>query len=79
MEDDISGKDRRLILENVMVHNIVSKPKVIEYLTFFIASQKNKRNMKLAVRKWTADLEWVRQYRINSQRRFLISDIKVKR
>lgn len=78
-ENNLSEKDRWLILENLMDHNIVSKPKIIEYLTFFISSKKNKKNMKFAVQKWTADLEWVRQYRINSQRRFLISNIKIVR
>ena len=76
MEEHLSTKDRRLILANIMDHNIVSKPKVIEYLTLFIASKKNMKNMKPAVQKWTADLEWVRQYKINNQRKFLISDLK---
>jgi hypothetical protein len=73
--EGLSAKERHLILENLMVHNIVSKPEIIEYLTFFINSKKNRWNMKLAVEKWTDDLEWVRQYRIDSQRRFLILDI----
>ena len=75
-DDGLSTKERHLILENLMVHNIVSKPKIIDYLTFFINSKKNMWNMKSAVKKWTDDLEWVRQYRIDSQRRFLISGIK---
>ena len=77
--DNLSPRQRRLILENMMDHNILGKPEIINYLEFFIRSNKNQSKKQSAVQKWTDDLNWVRNFNINRQRKFLISQIKKAR
>lgn len=70
---DLTENQRRLILENMLVRNIVDKDQVIRYLSFFINNGKNRRGMELACRRWKDDLEWVRYYNIDRQRSFIIN------
>ena len=60
----------------LMDYNIISKPRIIDYLQNFINNSKNRPNMKLACQKWKDDLNWVRNYEIDKQRHFIVSSIK---
>lgn len=73
--EGLTAKERHLILANVMDRRILDKARVIEYLQFFIRSNRNRRNMGNACAKWSADLEWVRAYRIDRQRHFTVSEV----
>lgn len=74
--DALTPNQRRLILSNLMDRGIISKYRIIEYLQFFINNSKYRTNMKVANRKWSDDLEWVRQYNIDKQRQYIISAIR---
>lgn len=75
--DGLSTWERRRILGNLMDREIVSKYRIIEYLQFFINNSKYRKNLKLANQKWTDDLEWVRAYNINKQRKYIITTLKM--
>lgn len=74
--DGLTQEERRMILCNLMDRNIISKYRIIEYLQFFINNSRHRANMHSANQKWSDDLQWVRSYRIDNQRHFLIKDIK---
>ena len=74
--DGYTADERQLILANILDRGIVSKPRLINYLEFFIRVNRNAANKRTAVKKWSDDLNWVRNYRINAQRKFRVSSIK---
>ena len=55
--------------------SLSNKPEIIEYLNVFIKRNGKRQNMEEAVRRWNEDLRWVREYRLNRQRHFEISNI----
>jgi hypothetical protein len=73
--DNLTTNHRRLILANLMDRRIMPKHQIIEYINFFINNAKGKSNMSIPIQKWQSDLEWVRNYKIDYQRSFLIEDI----
>ena len=74
--DNLTAKQRRLILSNLMDKEILTKSRLMRYLQFFISSSRYRDNMKIAHQKWQEDLIWVRNYRINKQRHVLIGSIQ---
>lgn len=74
--DNLTAKQRRLILSNLMDKEIFTKSRLMRYLRFFINSSRYRDNMKIAHQKWQEDLIWVRNYRINEQRHVLIGSIQ---
>ncbi|MCR5021588.1 hypothetical protein [Ruminococcus sp.] len=74
--DNLSSDHRRRILANLMDRNIMPKHQIIEYFNFFINNAKGKSNMSNPLQKWQSDLEWVRNYKIDYQRSFLIEGIE---
>lgn len=78
-ESGLSPEERRLILANMLDRGIADKSLIIDYLQFFISNAHNRPNMQLACRKWSEDLDWVRGYRIDRQRHFVVAGIKRQR
>lgn len=74
--EGLTEGQRHLILANIMDRGICPKHRVIEYLQFFIRSRRNLPSMRSARAKWQADLDWVRDYRINTQRRFTVAEVR---
>ena len=74
--ENLKPFERRIILGNIMDRKILRKDEILGYLDFFINNSRNRSNMQLAVKKWTDDQNWVRNYNINYQRTFFIGDIK---
>lgn len=77
--DNLSPAVRQSILQYLIDSNVSSKPEIIDYLNFFIRRNGKKQNMGEAVRRWNEDLKWVREYQINRQRHFEISNIQKNR
>ena len=75
-EEALTPSERHTILAAIIEFGILSKPVVINYLNSFISRNRNNPRMWLAVDKWEDDLEWVRQYNMNKQRRFVIDGVK---
>lgn len=75
-QDDLPEFYRHRILGSVMDHGIMKKPEIQNHLSFLIEMRKNNPSMQLAIEKWSDDLDWVREYNINRQRRYLIRDVK---
>ena len=74
--DNLTADQRHLILSNLMDKNIMSKPRIMRYLKFFINVSKNRDNMETANKKWQEDLIWVRNYNIDTQKHFFINSIE---
>ena len=75
-ESTLTNTDRHLILANVMDRDICSKPKVMSHLQWLIRTHEKNSSMWLACEKWREDLDWVRAYNINRQRRFAIGSVQ---
>ena len=71
---NLSESYRRKILGNIMDRRILDKSRVIEYLKFFINNSKFRSNMKIAVQKWTEDLTWVVNYKIDIYKKYIINN-----
>lgn len=70
--EDLSDYERHLILSNLMNRKIIEKTHILEYLHFFINTSVGRRNMSLAREKWEDDMDWVRDYEIDTQKKYLI-------
>lgn len=77
--DCLSASDRQCILASMMDRGICDKPRIMDYLQFFIRSRGGNPSMQLACAKWEEDLDFVRNYRIDRQRRFIISSVRQHR
>lgn len=74
--DNLSPAVRQGILQYLIDSKVSNKPEIIDYLNFFIRRNGKKQNMSEAVRRWNEDLMWVREYQINRQRYFEITNIQ---
>ena len=77
--DNLSTDQRHYILSNMMDRKIIAKYQILEYLQFFINNSKRRHSMRIANLRWREDLEWVREYRINEQRHFIVDEVKTHR
>lgn len=77
--EDLSDDERRRTLEYLISHNIVEKAVIISHLDLLIRTNGKKHNMTLAVSRWTSDVEWVRNYQIDTQRHCTINQVKKNR
>ena len=75
-QGELEERERRCILANIMDRKIASKGRVMEYLHFFINNHYSQPTWAHAVSKWRDDLDWVRNYHIDTQRRFLIAGVR---
>lgn len=77
--DNLSIEERHAILQYLIDSKVSSKPEIISYLDFFIRRNGKKQNMEEAVRRWTEDINWVRDYQINRQHHYEITNIQKNR
>ncbi len=70
--DNLSSQQRHKILACLMDRDIIKKYRIMEYLQYFINLNKAKENRFEAICKWTEDLNWVREYKIDNQRKYII-------
>ena len=71
-------KERRLILKNIIKRGVATKAQVIDYLHFFINNASSRKSMAMSVSKWKSDLDWVRNYDIENQRKFKVKRVANK-
>ena len=74
--ENLTTNERHEILQYLIDSKILSKPEIISYLNFFIRRNGKRENMQEAVCRWNQDIEWVRDYQINRQRYYAISNIQ---
>ena len=74
--EGLTSEDRHIVLANMMDRGICKKPKIMSHIQWLIRSREGSPNMWLAIDKWQEDLDWVRAYNINRQRRFSIGSIQ---
>lgn len=72
----LTSRERQLILANIIDRRILSKPRIIEYLQFFISWREGNPSMRNACDKWRKDLDFVRAYKMDTQRRFTIETVR---
>lgn len=73
---NLTPAQRRYILAFLMDHDILSKSEIINYLQSFIFRGEGNIKMIWAIQKWEDDLDWVRNYNIDTQPQFNISSIQ---
>ena len=76
LQGEMKEQERRCILANIMDRKSAQNSYVMEHLQFFINSHHNQAAMVHAVSKWRDDLDWVRNYHIDTQRRFIIAGVR---
>ena len=74
--DDLSTRQRRIILERAMEKGILSRDQILSYLDFFVRTHKNAYD---AISKWKADREYIASYNLFSNpkvaiHRFIVID-----
>ena len=74
--EGLSSDERQLILANIIDRGICSKPSVMSHIQWLINTREGNPTMWLACEKWEEDLDFVRNYNINRQRRFSISGVQ---
>lgn len=75
-QQDLSNMEHRKILKMIMDYKILSKGEIMEYLHFFIRQRANLSNMEEAIKRWDDDLNWLRDYGINSQNKYNLCGVK---
>lgn len=74
--ENLTERERHAILEGIIDNNIISKYRVMEYLQFFINRSKNSYSLDVAVDRWKDDLDWVREYKLATQKKTVIKNIR---
>ena len=78
-KDNLSDSQRQNILALLIDHEILTKAQIDKYLRFFIHSKKNNPIYENAVNKWRSDLEFVDNYKFNSNQRIYVNSLTVKK
>ena len=73
-ENNLSDKERELILSNVISRQIMTKPAVIRLLEWFIHMNGQKPSNSLAKAKWEHDLAFVSNYDSKNQKNQQINE-----
>lgn len=60
VNENLSEKQRHIILEFIIHNNILSRTEVIEHISWLIRSNIDRARYKDAVRKWTNDLKYLK-------------------
>lgn len=68
-EADLSPEERREVLVTALDNEILTKAQVVSFLEGLIYRGKRRYNMRNAVLKWSSDLEYIRDYQLNTQRK----------
>lgn len=68
-KDNLSAITRQQILREVIELGLMSKSEVIKYLDHYINLNRGQSSKRLAVEKWSKDLDFVNSYRLSSQRK----------
>lgn len=68
-KDNLSAVTRQEILREVIELGLMSKSEVIKYLDHYINLNRRQSSKRLAVEKWSEDLDFVNSYRLSSQRK----------
>ena len=66
---------RQTILANLIDDHTLTASEIISYLQMFMAQKKGLPSYQMAVDKWDADLQFVRQYKEDNKRRVFINSI----
>lgn len=68
-KENLSAIARQKILREVIELGLMSKSEVIKYLDHYINLDRRQSSKRLAVEKWSKDLDFVNSYRLSSQRK----------
>lgn len=74
--DDLSDQRRRNILVFLIDRKIIEKSEIISHLDFLIKTNRHRRDRAIAIERWTSDVNWCREYRLDTQRQVEIGEVK---
>lgn len=61
-KDNLSEVQRQSLLGKIVDKDLLSKKRIMSYLTYFISLNKHNRNKGKAISKWTKDLLYIKTY-----------------
>lgn len=67
-KDGLTQKERQDILSFIIENNILSIPRICEYLNWFIKINRRIPNKESAISKWEDDIDFVKNYRVGSKK-----------
>lgn len=73
-EDNLSEKQRQVVLERMIDNKVMTKDRVLSYLDFFVRLRNDDSK---ACGKWKKDRDYISQYDINSKPRIRIGEIRI--
>lgn len=74
--DGLTDTERQYILSQILQNHIMKKNEIINYLNIFIRVNGAKHNMKFAVSKWKSDLDFVRNFQLETQDIYCLMDLR---
>lgn len=74
-EEGLSATKRQKILAVIIDNKILTKSEVISYLDFFIRQRQYQSKYEIAISKWEADRDFVREYKIGEYTQFGVNAI----
>lgn len=74
-QSGLSADMRRQILTDIIKNRRLSKSQVCSYLEVFIKQKRSQPNMKEAVSKWKADLQYIKSVKIDTKQQVEIKSI----
>ena len=72
----LTDDERQNILAYLVDKHILTKSEIISHLNFLIRTNRYNSNMEIALLYWNSDLNFIRSYQLNEQRRVTIDNIK---
>ena len=72
----LTDDERQNILAYLVDKHILTKSEIISHLNFLIRTNRYNRNMEIALLYWNSDLNFIRSYQLNEQRRVTIEKKK---
>ena len=67
--ENLSADERRNILVGAIETGIMKKAQIVSFLESLVYRNKKRKKMEMAISKWNTDIEYIRTYQINQQRK----------
>lgn len=75
---NLSSKQRQIILATLIEADILNRREIINHIEWTMQNHKNKPSSQQAIRKWTEDIEFVRNYKIGSLPSVFVDNLILK-
>lgn len=77
-KEGLSSQERHDILAQIVRKRQISKNEIISLLQYYIRRNENNDNMVLAVEKWSEDLVFIKQFKVQSGESIDVERIRIR-